>query len=248
MMMRHTLPILLCLATAGLLIANAPPDPATDAPVTQQVLPEIKKLPGFDPQGADTSALLTEAKALFEAQNWEQAEARYRKALESGLKRDAAWDASNQIMLCALRLGQHERALQAAADTVGRFQGTIDEARAWRVLGNLYLELPHWGTDQGGKFHRAIYGQGRYHSSYRTDRALAVQALEKMRDTFAARATQTERGEQCEALFDLVRAVVSFGPYDATWWQPWWAWSELEEGEDDEEMNGNAWGRGRCEW
>ncbi|MFN7971802.1 MAG: MG2 domain-containing protein [Acidobacteriota bacterium] len=226
-------------------------------------LPDIGAVPGLDPNGADKSADLDRGDELFKKQNWKDAEAAYRKALGAGLKRDLAWKASNQILLCALRLSEYDRAEEAARETVGRFLGTIDEARAYRILGNLYLTLPHQGTEKGGKFLRGVYDQGIYRFSYRKDRRLAVLALEKSRDLFAAfdggdrtsSVPEPDRDkvttERVEELFDLVSAVVSYGPYDSTWSFPWFAWIAFDESEGgvDEELNPYGYGyyRGKGE-
>ena len=219
-------------------------------------LPDIGTIPGYLPDGPQEHPSLAEGEKLFEQQNWAEAAAAYRKALGDGLGRRAAWRASNQIVICHLRMAEYDEAIEAAEHTIGRFLETVDEARAWRILGNLHLSLPHHGTEKGGRFHRGVYDQGIYRFSYRMDRALAVLCLERARELFATwddgekelspEQAEAVPAERVEALFDLLNAVVSYGPYDSTWSNYWWAWTEFDPDRDtvDEELNPHGYGRG----
>ena len=225
---------------------------AAESPAGQEPLPAIEPVAGYDPQGPPSRPDLEEAARLFAEQRFAEAAQAYGRALAPGLAREAAWQASNQVMLCELRLGRFDAALAAARATIGRFLDTIDEARAWRVLGNLYLALPHHGTEKGGRFVRGVHEQGIYRLSYRADRRHAVACLEKARSLFADLDADAEPDppiavERVEALFDLVTAVASFGPYDGTWGYPWWAWTAYVESEDgvDEELDPYGYGGGR---
>jgi len=216
-------------------------------------------------------AALTKADALFEKQNWKEAAALYRNFLTKKQEPDDAWHASLQLSLCHLRMEEYDQALEVAEETVRRFQGTIREARAERVLGNLYLTLPHWGTEKGGKFYRNRHDQGIYKYTYALDRKKAVEHLERARDLYIAALAdpnppqpplrkggeglppdeaQNLWKERLDAQFDLVAAVTRFGPYDQNWPYWWYAWGEeADVAEDDtvDEFHGLSRGR-RGDW
>ena len=135
-------------------------------------------------RAADPPEALVKADALFKEQHWKEAAAAYTEVLSKRQAPEYAWRASTQRMAAHLRMGQFDEAVAAAEAMVTRFQGTVREARAERVLGNLYLALPHWGTEKGGKYYRNRHDQGIYKYTYALDRKKAVAHLERARSLY----------------------------------------------------------------
>ncbi|MDQ7779460.1 MAG: MG2 domain-containing protein [Planctomycetota bacterium] len=189
---------------------------------------------------------VAKADKLYTEQNFKDAAEAYEAILADNPERAAAWYVSNRVLLCHLRMEKYQLAENAALAMIQRFKGNVYEARAEKVVGNLYLRLPHWGTIQGGKFLRSQYGQGRYVQTQKSDKKIAVEHLERARELYAqyaadkdalASLTDEEKkafpAERMDCIFDLVSAVVRFTSHD----MQWYSWGE-EWGEEDQETVG----------
>jgi len=180
------------------------------------------------------------ADKLFEENNYAEAATAYRALLDGEADAETLRHAWRRIVLCELRLRRFDPALEAAESFVERMKGTPFEPRAHRMAGNLWLNVPHWGTRAGGTFHRDEWKQGIQVRSYRHDKTRAVAHLQTARDLYAAwdapakRAALVEalkeegadgwRGERLGCLFDLAGACARFGIYENQWsfWYRWW--------------------------
>ena len=213
---RYAVLMLLSLAAAAVMLTRAPSSTAQD--------------------GGDAMA---KAAALFDKKHYKEAGDAYEAALEAKLRPAVAWAATNRLVLCRLRIQDFDRAITAGEDGVKLLAGTVYEARAEQHLGNLYLQVPHFGTVMGGKFKRGRHDQGRHVTSYRLDRKGAISHLERARELYAALETNAAalralpakeregfRAERIDCIFDLAAATTRFGPYDANWYY-WWYPEEL---------------------
>jgi tetratricopeptide (TPR) repeat protein len=215
----------------------------------------------------EAKTLLEKADRQFEAKNYRDA-ANFYEALLKGEPRHAkAHHAFRRIIICNLRLQLFEPALKAAARFVAHTEGTPHEARAERLLGNLHLTIPHWGTRAGGVFHRGQWKQGIRLRSENHDKALALKHLERARELYAkydsagaealAALPQEERkawhGERIECVFDLAQACARFGIYERNWryWHVFWGQRDeflaetAGEGDFDEYYSHWEWRRKR---
>jgi alpha-2-macroglobulin len=206
---------------------------------------------------ARLDALKKKRRALSAAAAWESAESarkqqHFKEAMEAyqvlALHHPAdprAREAAEQAAFSAMRLNSYSEALQWVEDARELFHGTLDEARLLRVLGNLYIAIPHWGTRRGGELIRGRYDQGIYQLTYGLDRAIAIRHLEEARDLFSSSA-EARMEERLAAELDLVGALARFTPYDSAWSSWYYAWSEakdddLVEQEGADEI-GDRWG------
>ncbi|MHC4933306.1 MAG: tetratricopeptide repeat protein, partial [Planctomycetota bacterium] len=184
-------------------------------------------------QAQDAADLLKQADAQFEKKNYKDAAQSYEAFIGKEPAHAKAHDAYRRLMVCNLRLQQFDAALEAAERYVAFTKGSHLEARAQRLLGNLYLTIPHWGTRAGGKFHRAQWKQGVRLRSERHDKSRAFAALERARALYAQfdsgdavpeedRAAWHE--ERIECTFDLAAACARFGIYENEWrfWYGYW--------------------------
>ena len=205
------------------------------------------------PAGSAEPDARKKADKLFEDKNYRDAAAAYEEFLKGNPSDDDAWHSSSQIILCHLRMQAFDKAEAAGEEAVKRLAGKIGEARAHRLIGNLYLALPHYGSEQAGKFHRAKWdGNGRYVQTNIRDRDRAVSHLEKARELYAKFAADPAalsekdrkeiREERIEAIFDLTAAVTRFSPYDLQWWD--WGGEEAEEDDGTVGESETAEGRG----
>ena len=110
--------------------------------------------------GLETPPSREAADKAFELKNYRDAAAIYAALLEAGATDEALHHANQRLIVCHLRLQVFDDAIGAAEGYIDRTKGTPHEARAERLLGNLYLTIPHWGTRSGGKFRRGQWGQG----------------------------------------------------------------------------------------
>ncbi|MBI4867408.1 MAG: hypothetical protein HY816_10705 [Candidatus Wallbacteria bacterium] len=201
---------------------------------------------------------LAAADKLWEEQNFKEAQQGYSKFLESVHPAEQLWHASSRLALSHLRMQEYDEAVKAAEETVKRFAGQLREARACRFLGTLYLTMPHWGTEKGGKFHRGRWDQGIQKDATKSDRKKAIGHLERARDLcigFQADSAKLEAlsapdkaglsAERIGIQFDLVGALTRFGTSD----QDYWPGGGEEENPDDqttgEEAEEMPMGRGR---
>ncbi len=203
---------------------------------------------------AEDADIARKADALFKDKNYAEAAVAYGELLTSGLEPAAMRHASLRRVACFLRLERYDDALEAAEGMLERVEGTPHEARAQRFLGNLYVNLPHWGVRAGGVFYRAQWRDGIHLQSHRHDKRLALEHLERARELYAyyddpdhtdrlASLTEPERAawhdERIECSFDLSGAVARFGIYEPEY-QFWYGfWGERDDalaetaGEDD---------------
>src|SRR5687767_9646315 len=124
---------------------------------------------------------LEEADALFAQQNYADSSAIYARFLESIHPPEELWHANTRLAMCHLRLGHYDEAVAAGEGAVKRFADTIRAPRAHRLLGMLYLTMPHQGTEKGGKYYRGQWDQGRHKDSTKSDQKRAIGHLEKAR-------------------------------------------------------------------
>jgi uncharacterized protein YfaS (alpha-2-macroglobulin family) len=205
-----------------------------------------------DAPPADT----TSADAAFEKKNYADAAKEYEAFLVDGRADEAAWKAAQQLLLCRLKLSQFGKADETAEAIVKRFAGKFEEARARRLAGNLLLQLPHNGTEAGGKFLRGEWGQGRHVNTEKKDRNRAVAHLEKAREIYAkfagdaaalaALPEDVRKGfadERIECVFELAAAATRYTGYDASWYD--WGGEEpaAEDGSVGEDDDGRGYRR-----
>ncbi|MBI3894054.1 MAG: hypothetical protein HY303_21250, partial [Candidatus Wallbacteria bacterium] len=176
---------------------------------------------------------LATADKLWGEQNFKEAQEAYSKFLESIHPPEQLWHASSRLALSHLRMQEYDEAVKAAEQTVKRFAGALREVRACRFLGTLYLTMPHYGTEKGGKYYRGRWDQGRQKDSTKADRKKAVEYLERARDLcigleadpqkLAALDSADRAGlgaERISVEFDLVSALTRFGTSDQEYWGP----------------------------
>ncbi|MFC1672175.1 hypothetical protein ACFL01_03465, partial [Planctomycetota bacterium] len=208
-------------------------------------------------QAPDPKELIKRADKLFAEKNYKDACRNFEQALETGIENKDLHHASEHVILCKLRLSLFDDALAAAESYVKKTANTYHQARSERLAGNLYLQVPHWGTRAGGKFHRAQYKQGIRLRSYTFDKKHAVQHLETARDLYTkydaagAEMPKEDRdgwhNERIECLFDLASAVSRFTIYENNWefWYRWWGDRDDETaetaGEEDFEEYHSRW-------
>ena len=188
----------------------------------------VTGLASGDPSANPLPPDLVAADQLFSKQNFKEAREAYRKYSLGQHPLSDLFYARKKQLLALLRMHQFDDALQVAILTTEAFPGTVWEPRAHRILGNLYLKVPHEGTVQGGKLRRATWGDGLHRTVRASDRKKAIEHLERARELFiglsasqekVASLDETDRKglaqERIDALFDLVAALARFTPYDA---------------------------------
>ncbi len=208
----------------------------------------------------DPAELVDKADKQFEQKNYKDAANTYATLIKTAPKHEKWRHANKRIIICNLRLRLFDQALSEAEKYVKRTTGTPYEARAERLLGNLYMNVPHWGTRAGGKFHRAQWKQGIHLRSHRHDKAHAAKHLEKARTLYAkwdklplgkdampADLRKHWHNERIECLFDLAGIYARFGIYENSW-SYWYAyWGERDDftaktvGEEDFDEYYNDW-------
>ncbi|MBI4613571.1 MAG: hypothetical protein HY720_08185 [Planctomycetes bacterium] len=213
--------------------------------------------PADEEEGKDPD--IAKADKLYREQNYKDAADVYAAYVEKHPDGEDSWHASTQVIQCKLALALYGEAQTDAEKLVERSKGrSLIEARAERVLGGLFLQLPHWGTEQGGEFKRGEYGQGEYVVTFRLDQKHAVEHFERARalyDELASDRTKIPEKstagfdvERVDAIFELVQAIVRFGPYDSTWGYYWYAWAdEADDSGTVGEEEKSPWGR-RGNW
>jgi uncharacterized protein YfaS (alpha-2-macroglobulin family)/tetratricopeptide (TPR) repeat protein len=179
------------------------------------------------PGPRDPDRWIQEADLAYEKKNYREAREGYERALAEAPRHPRAWHAGERVILCSTRLGEWDRGLQAGREMVARHEGGAREARAERLLGNLHLDVPHYGTRSGGEFQRGVWRQGIHLQTHRADKRAALRHLERARELYAevlsdpARAqdlSEAERAglpaERLETLLDLAKAAAAFTGYD----------------------------------
>jgi uncharacterized protein YfaS (alpha-2-macroglobulin family) len=201
---------------------------------------------------ADAGGPPSAAKAdkLFDEKHYKEAAAAYEAIAAGALKAapkgkvafDKGWQhARRRVVICKLRLRLFDEGVSAAGQYLRGCKGTPYEARGERMLGNLYMLIPHWGTRAGGKFHRAQWKQGIRVRSYQYDKRHAIDHLQKARELYAkldnakalAALPESDRkgwhDERIECVFDLAGTCSRFGIYENAW-HFWYAfWGERDE-------------------
>ncbi len=182
--------------------------------------------------------LLKQADQQFEKGNYLDAATSYARLLEQAPRHDKWEHASQRIITSYLRLQRFDDAIDAATSHIDRCKNTYLEPRAERLLGNLYLTLPHWGTRSGGTFHRGQWKQGIYLVTYNHDKGKAIGHLERARELYAKWDVKPEgrdpmpeavrknwHDERIECSFDLAGAAARFGIYENSgyFWHRFWA-------------------------
>jgi len=128
--------------------------------------------------GEEAPATRERADAAFEKKNYADAARLYEELLAGQPAATEVPELSQRVVTCRLRLQQFEQAVTAGEAFLGRVTGSPWEPRAERLLGNLWLAMPHWGTRAGGEFHRAQWMQGIRLRMERHDKVQAVAHLE----------------------------------------------------------------------
>ncbi len=214
-------------------------------------------VPLFALLAAETDSV-EKADRLFELQHYREAAEVYENLMES--KGEGWHAAARRLVESRLSLGLYDDAIDAAQRYIELTEGTPHEARAQRMTGNLYLQVPHWGTRAGGEFHRGERRQGIFLQSWQFDKKHAVRHLERARQLYAdyeannaalADLPPKERegwhAERIACLFDLANAVARFSIYEDEphFWYRWWG--ERDEflaetaGEDDFDEGYSHW-------
>ena len=221
------------------------------------ILPLFFDLQAFQPWQPST---IEEADRLFEEKNYRDAATLYTRLVGGAMDEASRRRASERIVTCRLYLKLYDEALEAAREHVIRCKDTIYEARAERLLGNLFLLVPHYGTRAGGKFLRAEWTQGIHVVSYRHDKKEAIEHLERARELYALHDGNKEslaalpgkervrfHVERIECLFDLANVCSRFGIYEREW-HYWYAfWGERDDflaetaGENDFDEYDSLW-------
>lgn len=188
----------------------------------------------------EPEALVEAAAAAREKQNWKEAKELYQRFVVHHPSNTKALESAEAAAGAAFRLGAYQEAFDWLVECLVLFEGTADEARLLRMLGNLYFAVPHYGTERGGEFHRARYDQGIYKNTYRSDRARGIHYLELARERYAELAKPELERERIDAQFDLISAVARFTPFDPTWGYWYYPWGDTrdddlvdEEGADE---------------
>jgi alpha-2-macroglobulin len=215
---------------------------------------------GSDDADIPPAKEIEKADGLFEEKNYAEAASLYGR-VSAGDSHHEKWAyACEQILICKLRLQLYDDAVAEAEKYVANCPDAVQEAKAARIAGNLYLNIPHWGTRAGGKFHRGQWSQGIRLSSTRHDRNNALAHFDRARSLYAAceddpdsagLETKEKRREfheeRIECLFDFVAACSRFGIYENEWryWYSWWGERDdfLAEtaGEDDFDEYYSSW-------
>jgi len=212
------------------------------------------------PPGAGEDQLAA-ADKLFGDRHWAEARTKYEELLTKtddwcGTEARRAVQGSVE---CSLYLQLWDDALERAADYVERTGGTFYEAVGERLLGSLYLRVPHHGTRRGDQYLRGQWTQGVQVSSWRKDQRAAVRHYERARELLftlmekvaaaggeeepAGAPTRVTHGDlvnECIGVdFDLAGGVArpqSYYGYRG-WWSWWWEGAEAEESQaaDDAE-------------
>ena len=177
------------------------------------------------------------ADELFDKKNYKEAAEAYQKLLAATSKHEKWHHINNRVILCKLRLQLFDPALEAAENYIKQCADTPYEARAERLMGNLYMLVPHWGTRAGGKFHRAQSKQGIRVQSHQHDKRHAVAHMERARELYAQYDKDPNRlealpaderanwhNERIECTFDLASLCSRFGIYENQWffWYSYW--------------------------
>ena len=260
-MLRFSYPPLLILSLLACEEATPPiADPVAPTPTNTVVEEAPVEAPKIDPaivrkeamarldalkaklESATAEALLETAQSAEKKQNFKEAKEAYQALALHHPEFEKSAAAVQQATLMAFRLNEYNEGLQWQADAIELFRGKLAEPRLLRVLGNMYLSVPHWGTEKGGEFLRGRHDQGIFQYTYRKDRAASVRYHEEARDKFTA--LDAKLDERVEAQFDLVSAIVRFTPYDGTWHYWYYAWDESPD-DDLAEEEGSDTGGGR---
>jgi hypothetical protein len=171
--------------------------------------------------------LRTKGDDQFEKKNYKEAAETYQRIISSP-SRDENWrHANNQIIICNLRLSLFDNALGAAENYAKMCAGTPYEARAEGLCGNLFMNVPHWGTRSGGKFLRGQHMQGIRLRSETSDKKKALEHMERARELYLKYETdknslsilpkeeqESWRKERIECIFDLANIYARFGIYE----------------------------------
>jgi len=211
-------------------------------------------------QEKDMASVLNKADEMFKAKNYKDAAGFYQTYIKEA-QRSTTWhEAWKSMIICQLRLGLFDEALESAERYVRECAGRPYEARALRFAGNLYMLLPHWGTRSGGRFIRGRYEQGIHVQSYRHDKGKAAEYMERARtlyekyegDASALSAFPDDeakkwREERIECLFDLAGIYARFGIYENNTFFWYASWGERDDalaetaGEEDFDEYRNEW-------
>lgn len=245
----HPLLVLLC----GLAILHAQTMPPASTTTTSKPVTPVTQA-------------LENAQSLFKKQNWGEARDAYDKArdLVNNWNSPQARLATEGAVACSLKLSQWDDALSRARNFISQNKGLFEEVVGERFLGGLYLCIPHYGTKQGGEYHRGEYGQGVQVESFKKDRKESIHHYERARDLLIALQNNTDAGtsleqgklynsEQIGTDFDLATALTNqnrFGYGFYGWCGLWWwsGWGEAEEESDaleEADYEQPRWGRWR---
>ncbi len=206
---------------------DAPPEQERDPAAARARLDALRaNIPEQTP-----AAFLESAESAAGQQHHKEARDAFRGLFLHHPHHESAPSALERATRASFQLGEHEDGLTFYEDGLELVRGTLAEARLLRVLGALYLEVPHWGTEKAGEFHRGRYEQGTYRYTYRRDRRTAVRRLEAARAVFAKLGATTER---YDTQLDLIRALGRFTPYDSGWGYWYDAW---DDGVDDDRVD-----------
>ncbi len=189
---------------------------------------------GFEKRSAEAWWIL--AQDAYANKNYKEARDGFRAFVLHDTHDERALVAAHRAALSSFRLQAYQEGLVWLEDAVSLFTDDRDRARLRRVMGNVYLAIPHWGTTKGGTFHRGVYRQGRRQTTYKRDRAHAIRHLETARMLFARSAVPSGQAEAAQHFaeqvaidFDLVAALARFTPYDDRWSYWYYAWETADD-------------------
>jgi len=186
---------------------------------------------------------LVEADTQFERKNYQQAADAYVAALdEAKLTAEQAEHAAQRAIASYGRLNLFDPALTIADRYAERVAGSWRAARAHRLAGNLWMNVPHWGTRSGGEFHRGQWKQGIQLHSHRHDKKQAMRHFDLARKAYATWDPTAEddaeadsdampedirknwREERIGCLFDYAAAAARFGIFESQphFWHSFW--------------------------
>ena len=239
-------------------VSQPAPEPGADrrarAEEAKKRLAALKK--DLDPN-ATAAALMESATAAFQQQHWKEARTAFQHLVL--LHPDHHPEAVHSAAQASFRLGEYNEGLRFFEDALELYRGKLTEARLLRVLGNVYLSVPHWGTKRGGVLARGKWNQGRHQDTHKQDRALAILRIEEARAiwekvvanpaAYEADGSSPEAlaKEQIEVLFDLTNALARFTPYDHGWAHWYYAWEQADDDdladEEGPDQRVGRWGR-----
>lgn len=124
---------------------------------------------------------------------------------------------------------KYDEAIRLALGRVDAVVDPVERAEVLRLLGQLFLALPHFGTIAGGTFLRGEWKPGWHEEVLARDWKTAVGHFEKAREIYAAdpgiAQDPSRRRGRIECDHELIGALTLFSPHDPAWAGPGTPWS-----------------------